>query len=878
MSTRPDPNQLTPVMRQYLGIKAEHPEALLLFRMGDFYELFFEDAQRAAELLDITLTARGQSGGNPIPMAGVPYHAIDGYLARLVRLGESAAVCEQIGDPALSKGPVERAVVRVITPGTVTDDALVEDRRTVLLASVTPARGRYGIATADLGRGQLTLLQVDDAIALQAELARLAPAELLLPDSTQDAAVNQLQQSLKSIPVRALPEWHFDAEGGRRALCKQLNTLDLRGFGAEALIAAHGAAGALLEYARTTQRTAMPHLSQLRVERREDAVILDPATRRNLELTESLTGETRYTVFGVLGRHSGPMGARLLREWLHRPLRDQRTLRERYDAIAALIATDGHIDVREVVRQMGDMERIVARVALKSARPRDLAQLGRALALLPGFCDKLIALDSPLGALLAADCAGLEDTASLLARAIAPEPPVVLRDGGVIATAYDAELDELRQLSTDVNTVVADIERRERERTGVGTLKLGFNKVHGYYLELGRSQHERVPSNYVRRQTLKNTERYITEELKTLEDRVLGARGRALARERTLYDAVIDALHDVLELLQRAAHAIATADVLGVFAERAVTLGLCAPELVDERVLNITSGRHIVVEQEAEGPFEPNDLNLDDDTHMLVITGPNMGGKSTFMRQTALIALLAHCGSFVPADRAVIGPLDRIFTRIGASDDLAGGRSTFMVEMTETAEILNNATPNSLVLMDEIGRGTSTYDGLALALAAARHLGSVVPALTLFATHYLELTEFAMQADGVANVHLHAVEHGREIVFLHKVQPGPASRSYGLQVAALAGVPEQVLTDARRILSTLERESEGQMAAGSSAQLTLFNAAPSPEPERSTYVADAPRRRDIITERLRDIDPDTLTPRDAHSLLYELTSALKDEH
>jgi DNA mismatch repair protein MutS len=877
MSIRPDPNQLTPVMRQYLGIKAEHPDALLLFRMGDFYELFFEDAQRAAELLDITLTARGQANGNPIPMAGVPYHAIDGYLARLVKLGESAAVCEQIGDPALAKGPVERAVMRVITPGTVTDDALVDDRRAVLLASVAPARGRYGIATADLSRGQLTLLQVDDAIAVQAELARLAPAELLLPDATHDATLEQLQRSLKSIPVRLLPEWHFDPTGGRRALCKQLNTLDLRGFGAQTLVAAHGAAGALLEYARTTQRTAMPHLSQLRVQRREDAVILDPATRRNLELTESLTGEARHTVFGVLSRLSGPMGARLLREWLHRPLRDQSGLRQRYDVVAALIASDGHVDLREMVRQMGDMERIVARIALKSARPRDLAQLGRTLALLPGFCNKLSALDSPLGTMLASECVGLEATASLLARAIDPEPAVVLREGGVIAMAYDTQLDELRQLNTDVNTVVQDIERRERERTGVSTLKLGFNKVHGYYLELGRSHHERVPPDYVRRQTLKNTERYITEELKTLEDRVLGARGRALARERALYEAVLDALHDVLDVLQQAARAIATADVLSVFAERAVTLGLCAPELVDERVLRIINGRHIVVEQEAEGPFEPNDVQLDDDTHMLVITGPNMGGKSTFMRQTALITLLAHCGSFVPADKAVIGPVDRIFTRIGASDDLAGGRSTFMVEMTETAEILNNATPHSLVLMDEIGRGTSTYDGLALALAAARHLGGVMPALTLFATHYLELTEFAMQADGVANVHLHAVEHGREIVFLHKVQPGPASRSYGLQVAALAGVPEQVLADARRILSTLEHDAKGQLMAHGNAQLALFNATLPPAPERLSDTNTSPSQGELLVSRLRDIDPDALTPRDAHTLLYELTSALKDD-
>ncbi|MEM7405956.1 MAG: DNA mismatch repair protein MutS [Pseudomonadota bacterium] len=858
------PEQLTPVMRQYLSIKAEHPDELLLFRMGDFYELFFDDARRASELLDITLTARGKDTDRPIPMAGVPYHAVDNYLARLVRLGESAAICEQIGDPALAKGPVERRVTRVITPGTVTDAALVDERRANLLVAINRAGQRGGIVALDLARGQLIALELDDGDAFESELARLAPAELL---ATDDSAVEDLEQRFAS--VRRMAPWHFDPAAGHRALCEQLGTNDLRGFGAEALTLVHGAAGAALHYARETQRTALPHLRYFTVEKRDDAVILDPGTRRNLELTESLAGNERHTVFGVLGRTVTPMGSRTLRTWLHRPIRDRNELRERQDFVRGALI-DGHFDeVRSVLRGIGDLERIVARIALRSARPRDLAQLGAALFRLPELRTHLTMVPCALADTLAMRCAGLDEPTDLLRRALTEEPPVVLRDGGVIAHGYDAELDELRRLSSNVSSVLLDIEQRERERTGVAGLKVGFNKVHGYYIEVSRTQTPQIPADYVRRQTLKNAERYITAELKELEDKVLGARERALARERSLYDGILDQLLESLEQLQTMTDAVAHVDVLTTFAERAESLDLVQPELTDTRGIEISEGRHLVVEQASENPFEPNDVTLDGNVHMLVVTGPNMGGKSTFMRQTALIALLAHCGAFVPAGRARIGPLDRIFTRIGAGDDLAGGRSTFMVEMTETAEILNNATAQSLVLMDEIGRGTSTYDGLALAFASARYLAGAITPLTLFATHYFELTELAHEFESVGNVHLDAIEHGARIVFLHKVRSGPANRSYGLQVAALAGVPEGVLTAARELLMQLEQKNPpAPMDEANHPQLGLF--------ETSVPTSGEPRGlpSSAALERLRSVDPDELTPRDALALIYELRGLL----
>jgi DNA mismatch repair protein MutS len=876
MTQLPDPATLTPVMRQYLEVKAEHPGVLLLFRMGDFYELFFDDAKRAAELLDITLTARGKTSDTPIPMAGVPYHAIESYLARLIRMGQSAAICEQIGDPALAKGPVERAVTRIVTPGTVTDAALVEDRRANLLVAVAFAKDRYGVAALDLARGQIVLLEVSSAQDFESELARLAPAEILHSDKGDVPTIVSPRAR-----VQAMPEWHFESDAGHRALCAQLQTLDLRGFGAESLTLAHAAAGALLHYAENTQRTGLPHLRRLVVEQREDTVILDPGTRRNLELTEGLTGDSKHTVFSVLGHTVTALGARMLRSWLHRPLRDQQLLRERYAVVDALLVGARFEIMRAQLRGIGDIERIVARIALRSARPRDLAQLGVAIGKLPDIVDSLAALETPLGRHLSRELSGLDWLATLLIDAIDEEPAAQLRDGGVIAPGYDAELDELRRLSTDVTNVLLEIEARERERTGVAGLKIGFNRVHGYYLEVSRIHAADMPNDYVRRQTLKNAERYITAELKTLEDRVLGARERSLAREKVLFDSLLDQLGEHLLQLQSVADAVACADVLATFAQRAHALGLVAPQLVEQAQIEIIDGRHLVVEQAASTPFEPNDLVLLPDAPMRIVTGPNMGGKSTYMRQAALIVLLAHCGCFVPAKSAVLGPIDRIFTRIGAGDDLAGGRSTFMVEMTETAEILNNATALSLILMDEIGRGTSTYDGLALAMASAEFLAKEIRGFVLFATHYFELTELASTYPSVTNVHLDAVEHGNRIVFLHKVRPGPASRSYGLQVAALAGIPGPVLANARAILSDLESRDQRSLARSESAQLALFTA-PAPKPSAgadNSGASDIAISQTIAPEHLavaalREIEPDNLSPRDALAQLYALRKLL----
>ena len=870
MSNLPDPQTLTPVMRQYLEVKAEHPNELLLFRMGDFYELFFDDAKLAAELLDITLTARGKTTDHPIPMAGVPYHAIESYLARLIRMGRSAAICEQIGDPALAKGPVERAVTRIVTPGTVTDAALVEERRANLLVAIAVNKRTLGLAGLDLARGEIVLLEVADEGEFRSELARLAPAELLIPSDVK------MELGLADrVRVQRLPEWHFAADAGYRALCAQLQTFDLRGFGAETLACAHGAAGALLHYVQNTQRTQLPHLRRLTVESRDDAVILDPGTRKNLELTDALAGEAKHTVYGVLGRTTSALGARMLRAWLHRPVRAHNILTQRFSMVSALRQNLRFEDVADILRGIGDIERIVARIGLRSARPRDLAQLGDATTRMPALSTILESLEVPLGGELSSQLAGLEWLAALLVDAIAEQPATLLREGGVIATGYDAELDELRSLSQDVTAILMEIEARERERTGIATLKIGFNRVHGYYLEVTHANTQAVPQDYVRRQTLKAAERYITAELKTLEDRVLGARERALAREKFLFEALLDQLAEHLGQLQTVADAVAITDVLATFAERAERLDLVVPELVEETLIDIVGGRHLVVEQAADTPFEPNDVRLDAHTHMQIVTGPNMGGKSTYMRQTALIVLLAHCGCFVPAKRAVLGPVDRIFTRIGAGDDLAGGRSTFMVEMTETAEILNNATPSSLVLMDEVGRGTSTYDGLALAMASAEYLAQQTHSLTLFATHYFELTELANAYAGVANVHLDAIEHGHRIVFLHKVKPGPASRSYGLQVAALAGIPGSVLASARTTLAELEARDASSLAKRESPQLGLFSAMPS-EPLSALakpVSLESPGTHPALVA-LAQIEPDALAPREALDALYELRRLL----
>ena len=841
----------TPMMRQYLAIKAEYPDMLVFYRMGDFYELFYDDAKRAAGLLDITLTARGKSAGDPIPMAGVPYHAVEGYLAKLVRKGESVAICEQVGDPATSKGPVERKVMRIVTPGTLTDEALLAERRDNLVAAVYSDGETTGIAWLDLAGGRFRLTEVPDAEAASAELERLAPAELIVDEeAVARAPVDE------RVRVTRRPPWHFDLDSARRLLCSQFGTRDLSGFGCDALPRGIAAAGALLQYVADTQKAQLPHLTTLTVERRDDAVIMDGPTRRNLELERSLSGRDEHTLAGVMDRCRSPMGSRLLRRWIQRPLRDADTLRGRYQAIDAIASGGLTDDLGERLSGIGDVERILARVALRSARPRDLAQLGAALGRLPALKKALGGVDSPLVAGLADAVGDHRRERGLLESAIVDNPPMVIRDGGVIADGYDDELDDLRSTAENADRFLLDLEAREKERTGIATLKLGYNRVHGYYIEISKGQADRAPDDYQRRQTLKAAERFITPELKAFEDKVLSARERALAREKQLYEALLDRLHEVLGELQLTAATLAELDVIVCFAERAASLDLSRPELVDTPCIEIRGGRHLVVEQVIDDPFVANDLVLDDDRRLLVITGPNMGGKSTYMRQAALIAILAMIGSYVPADRLRIGPIDRIFTRIGASDDLAGGRSTFMVEMTETATILNNATDQSLVLMDEIGRGTSTFDGLSLAWAAAHHMGREARAFTLFATHYFELTALAQELPAAANVHLDATEHGGRLVFLHAVKDGPANQSYGLQVAALAGVPPAVISRARAYLETLESSQAGD---GRQAQLAL-------EMPREPAAQEAGPLR----AALDDIDPDALSPREALDVLYKL--------
>jgi DNA mismatch repair protein MutS len=849
--------QHTPMITQFLRIKAEHPDTLLFYRMGDFYELFFDDARKAAKLLDITLTARGKSNGEPIPMCGIPYHAADGYLAKLVRVGESVAICEQVGDPATSKGPVERKVMRIITPGTITDEALLEERRDNLVVAVHGMEDRYGISALDITSGRFTVLEVEGEEALTGELERLNPSELLLNEDAVFAGIENNRPGL-----RRQPPWHFELESATRLLTQQFATHDLTGFGCESMHLAIAAAGCLLQYVKDTQRTALPHIRGLRIERREDSIVLDAASRRNLELETNLGGGREHTLAWVMDHTATPMGSRLLRRWINRPLADHHALRQRHQAVAVLLETRSIEDLQHILRAIGDIERILARVAIRSARPRDFAQLRDTFERLPVLRKEL--RSTLTGIFAGQDCQLLEslhgrigeypETHALLASAIIDVPPVLIRDGGVIAPGYDSELDELRTIKTNAGQFLLDLETRERERTGIATLKVAYNRVHGYYIEISKAQSDKAPDDYIRRQTLKGAERYIIPELKAFEDKALSANERALAREKALYDELFDKLADSLPALQDSATALAELDALANLAERADTLDLCQPELVDTPGLHIEAGRHPVVEQVMSDPFIPNDVSFDADRRMLIITGPNMGGKSTYMRQTALITLLAHVGSFVPARRAVLGPFDRIFTRIGASDDLAGGRSTFMVEMTETANILHNASERSLVLMDEVGRGTSTFDGLSLAWACAEELANTVRAFTLFATHYFELTTLPETLPQVANVHLNAVEHKDGIVFMHAVKEGPANQSYGLQVAALAGVPKAVIQRAKQRLLQLENQSA--------------NAAQSPEVEQ--YSLFGPVEDHPVVKAIQEIDPDNLSPREALDTLYQL--------
>lgn len=850
-------------MRQFFAAKAEHPDVLLFFRMGDFYEMFYDDARKAARLLDITLTQRGNSAGQPIPMAGVPVHAYEGYLARLVALGESVAICEQIGDPALAKGLVERKVVRIVTPGTVTDEALLQDRRDTLLMAVARSKHGYGIAWADLAGGRFLVNEVTSDDMLEAELARLDPAELLIPD--EDGWPLSLTTRHG---VRRRAPWLFDTDSGRRQLLQFFNLFDLTGFGIDGKPLAIAAAGALLGYVEETQKQRLPHLTAIRIETSDGAIAMNAATRRHLELDTRVDGDTRHTLLGVLDSTITPMGGRLLRRWLHRPLRDRRIVSERHDAVQQLFAQRADSAVRDAFRGLGDIERILSRVALRSARPRDLSTLRDALLLMPKVRDALSGIDSPRLQALCAELGEHDAQAAWMASAIVQQPPVLARDGGVIAEGYDAELDELRTLSTHADQFLIDLEARERASSGIATLKVGYNRVHGYFIEISKGQADRAPVHYTRRQTLTGAERYITEELKQFEDKVLSAKDRSLTREKLLYEGILDELNRDLEPLKRAAGALSELDVLACFAERARELDWSQPQLVEDARLHIERGRHPVVEAVRDEPFEPNDLSLNGEDggtarRMLVITGPNMGGKSTYMRQNALIVLLAHIGSFVPASKAQIGPIDRILTRIGAGDDLARGQSTFMVEMSETSYILHHATAQSLVLMDEIGRGTSTYDGLALAEACAKHLAATNRAYTLFATHYFELTALAQPGSGIANVHLDAVEHhdkhgGDTLVFMHAVKDGPADRSFGLQVAALAGLPKSVVREARGRLAELEQRRSD------------------PAPVLTPQALDAPQQIGLFAsssaalDALAAIDPDELTPKQALEALYRL--------
>ena len=841
------------MMQQYLRIKSEHPEMLVFYRMGDFYELFYDDARRAAELLNITLTARGKSGGEPIPMAGIPHHAADNYLAKLVCNGESVALCEQVGDPATSKGPVERKVMRIVTPGTVTDEALLNERQDNLLSAIYQLNTDFGIATLNLCAGCMTVTQTSGEDELLDELDRINPAELLISEDSANASNFERFSGL-----RRLPPWYFDPETATRLLTSQFGTRDLSGFGCDDTPIAVSAAGCLLQYARDTQRSALPHLKTLKTERREDTLIVDNISRRNLELTSNLAGGQEHTLISIMDTSANVMGSRLLKRWINQPLRDQKILRQRYDAINTLLENRDYETLHNLLKGIGDLERILARVALQTARPRDLTQLRSSLAVLPELHKTLSPLKASLLQALATRIDEYPDIHQILLKAIIETPPVLIRDGGVIAKGFDQELDELRELSDNAGQYLLELEQRERERTGVATLKVRYNRVHGYYIELPRSQSDSVPDDYRRRQTLKNVERFTTPELKGFEGKALSAREHAISREKMLYAGLLESLLPYLSALQISAGAIAELDVINTLTERADNLELCQPILDETPGLSITAGRHLVVEQVLDSPFVANDASFSPSCRMQIITGPNMGGKSTYMRQTALITLLAHMGSFVPAQQARFGPIDRIFTRIGAADDLASGRSTFMVEMTETANILHNATENSLVLMDEIGRGTSTFDGLSLAWACAVHLATKVRAFTMFATHYFELTSLPESIDEIENAHLDAVEHGDHIVFLHAVKPGPANQSYGLQVAALAGIPHSVIGQAKQRLTQLENETpvtaDINVDPADQQQIPLF--------QNSQHQA--------LHTSLSNINPDDLSPREALEALYRL--------
>jgi len=845
----------TPMMQQYLGIKHDHPHDLVFYRMGDFYEMFYEDAKQASELLDISLTTRGQSAGQPIPMCGIPYHAAEGYIAKIVNAGRAVAVAEQVGDPATSKGPVDRKVVRVVTPGTLTDEALMQANQDHLLVATFKLQDIYGIASLDMSSGRFAVTEANTADELQTQLQRLRPAELLFDESSE--IIDHIQEWPCRRPQAS---WNFTYDTALRILSHQFNTRDLSGFGCETMHAAICAAGCLLNYAKETQRGDLPHLRNLQIELPQDTLILDGPSRKNLEIDLNIQGGEQFTLAAALDTTATPMGGRLLRRWLNNPLRNIEVLEQRQDFICQMLTSDKTEDLQLGLKPIGDMERILARIALRSARPRDLSRLCASLRALPHIQVSLSPLESKRAQSLANDISEFPATVDLLMRAIVDNPPVIIRDGGVIAKGYDEELDQLRGLSQNAGQFLLDLETQERERTGLSTLKVGYNRVHGYYIEISRLQSAQAPSEYVRRQTLKNAERFITPELKSFEDRALSSKSRSLAREKALYEDLIEDLATQLQQLQQASDGVSELDVLCCLAERAMCLDLNRPSLKLEPGIDIRQGRHLVVEQLISDPFVANDTRLCATSSMMMITGPNMGGKSTYMRQVALIVIMAQIGAYVPALEASIGIVDRVFTRMGSSDDLAGGRSTFMVEMTETANILNNASAQSLVLMDEVGRGTSTFDGLSLAWSCALNLARDIGALTLFATHYFEMTQLSEQLAQVENVHLDATEHDDNIIFMHKVLPGPASKSYGLQVAKLAGVPHQVIDEARQKLNYLEQSEHKQTSA--IAKNTLLET-----PQQSDLFSHLAHPIEALLESHK---ADELTPRQALELIYQM--------
>ena len=844
----------TPMMQQYLTIKNEHPNTLVFYRMGDFYELFFDDAKKASELLGITLTARGKTGGNAIPMAGIPYHSADNYLLKLVNLGESVAICEQTGDPATSKGPVERQVVRIVTPGTITDEALLGDRKDNIIACIFEQKNVFGFATLDIASGEFNISELTTTEQFESELHRTNPAEILYLEQWDNLELLGQRSGL-----RACPAWDFDLSTANDLLNRQFKTDSLEGFGVDKAKVALIAAGCLMQYVNDTQRVALPQIRQIKLTNQNNCIILDAATRRNLELTQNISGGFDNTLMSILDQTATAMGSRLLQRWIHQPSRDQHLITQRHNAIDSLIKQQNIDPIHDILKHVGDIERVLGRIALRSARPRDFSKLRQALSYLPSIqklllenkqCDRLMQL--------AKEIKVYPELHQLLTAAVVENPPSLIRDGGVIAPGYNAELDEWRTLSKGATDYVEQLEEREREATGLSSLKVGYNRVHGYYIEISKSQAEQAPVHYVRRQTLKNNERFIIPELKAHEDKVLNSQGKALALEKVLYEQLFDQLMPQLALLQNTSSALSQLDVLNNFAQRALDLCYHRPRFHAGIGISLQESRHPVVEQVMDTPFIANPVDLSSERQMLVITGPNMGGKSTYMRQTALICLMAHIGSFVPATNVSIGNIDRIFTRIGASDDLASGRSTFMVEMTETANILHNATEHSLVLMDEIGRGTSTFDGLSLAWASAHYLATKSRSLTLFATHYFELTQLSEHLSQVKNVHLDAIEHDESIAFLHHVADGAANKSYGIQVAQLAGIPKVVTQIARAKLTELELT--GQQTSEVSMAMP-------------TIVED--NKNEQLISELKALNPDDLSPKDALNLLYALKAQVK---